>query len=140
MKITFEIDEKETILFLDIIKRFKGQTTSPELLQTLTKITDEIEDDLKIGDEIFKRLRYRLSDYTNGNAMTLDSDMRIYLGMSDNFISKPGGLEREANAVLKKIAKDNKPDIIPKEIPLSSIKDCEKISDVIHLIQNYYED
>jgi len=139
MKIEFEIDEKETLILLAVLKRFMGQTNSPEVLKSLSKITDEIEVDLKISDEIFNRLKFRLNDYTNGNPITLDSDMRIYLGMSDNFLKRSGGLEREANGVLINIFKKYKPNKTPVPISLSSIKNCKTISDVVTLIQTNYE-
>jgi hypothetical protein len=139
MKIEFEIDEKETLMLLAVLKRLMGQSNSPEVLKSLSKITDEIEVDLKISDEIFNQLKFRLSDYTNGNPITIDSDMRVYLGMSDNFLTRGGGLEREANGVLLNVFKKNKPDKTPNLISLSSIKKCKTISDVVILIQTNYE-
>lgn len=142
MKIEFEIDEKESILLLDIIKRFMGQTGNPNALKTLSKIVKEIEGDLTVADEVFKRLRYRLIPYTNGNLITPDSDMKIYLGISENFLTRQGGLETEASKILKNIVETYKPeyDIRKlKKLPINKIKDCKKISDVVSLIQSQYE-
>lgn len=142
MKIEFEIDEKETILLLDIIKRFMGQTRNPKVLKALSKIATEIESDLKVGDETFKRLRYRLTPYTNGNSIFPESNMKIYLGISENFLTRPGGLEREASYTFRNIVKKYKPDYDLsklKRISLSKIKKCKIISDVVSLIQGNYE-
>lgn len=142
MKIEFEIDDEETVLLLDIIKQFMGQTGNPKVLKTLSKIATEIESDLKVGDEAFKRLRYRLSPYTNGNRMLPESNMKINLGISENFLTRPGGLEKESSYVLKNIVEKYKPeyDLIKlKRIPLTEIKQCNKVSDVVSLIQSKYE-
>ncbi|WP_062060216.1 hypothetical protein [Aquimarina longa] len=142
MKIEFEIDDKETILLLDVIKRFMGQTGDPNVLKTLSKIVTEIESDLKTGDETFKRVRYRLSPYTNGNKIFPESTMKIYLGINENFITRPGGLEEQASLVLKNLVKKYKPEYDLrklKKIPLTEIKKCKKIADVVSLIQSKYE-
>ena len=142
MKIEFEIDEKETILLLDIIKRFMGQTANPKVLKALSKIATEIESDLKVGDEIFKRLRYRLAPYTNGNKIIPESNMKIYLGINENFLTRPGGLEREASYLLKNIVKKYKPNFDLdklKRVPLTEIKKCKIVSEVVSLIQSQYE-
>lgn len=142
MKIEFEIDEKESILLLDIIKRFMGQTGNPTVLKSLSKIVNEIEADLTIGDEIFKRLRYALLSYTNGNPIVPESDMKIYLGISENFLTRPGGLETEASQVLQSIVEKFKPEYdlsSLKKVPFNKIRNCKKISDVVSLIQTEYE-
>jgi hypothetical protein len=142
MKIEFEIEKKETVLLLDIIKSFMGQTSNAKILKSLSKIITEIESDLRIGDEIFKNLRDRLAPYTNGNRILLESNLKIYLGISNNFITRSGGLEREANFILKKVILEFKPNYDLnkiEKIQLSAIKKCKKISDVVTIIQEKYE-
>ncbi|RZT00236.1 hypothetical protein [Aquimarina brevivitae] len=142
MKIEFEIDEKESVLLLDIIKQFMGQTSDPQALKALSKIATEIEADMAMGDEIFKRLRYRLTPYTNGNRITPAAAMKLDLGISQNFLTRLGGLEREVNSLLKNIVQKYKPDYDLRtlhHIPLSAIKKCKRITDVVTLIQSSYE-
>lgn len=142
MKIEFDIEEKDSIILLDIIKKIIGQTNSKELFKTLTKIAWEIESDLKLAEEIFIILRNELQGYTNGNPIYLDSNMTIYLGISENFITRQGGLESLANSILRRVVKKYKPHMNPKDVPpisLTSIKKCKIISDVQNLIQSSYE-
>ena len=142
MKIEFEIEEKEAVLLLKILQQFMGQTNNPNVLKSLSKIASEIESDFQIGNQIFLLLRTRLYDYTNHNVMLPESDMRIFLGMSSNFITRVGGLEREANIVFIQIVKNNKPNVDIrklKQIPLDEIKKCKLISDVQEIIQSAYE-
>ncbi len=142
MKIEFEIEERETVLLLRILKQSMGQTNNPNLLKTLSKIASELESDLKVGNQIFHILRERLYDYTNHNQMFPESNMRIYLGMSKNFITRLGGLEREANRTLAIIIRTHNPNYDlrqMKRIPVSVIKKCKLISDVQEKIQSAYE-
>lgn len=142
MKIEFEIEEKETVLLLKILQKFMGQTNNPNVLKSLSKIASEIESDLKVGNQIFLLLRNRLYNYTNHNTMLPDSDMKIYLGMSTNFITRVGGLEREANIILAQMVKANMSNFDLrklKKIPLTHIKKCKLISDVQEKIQSAYE-
>tara|TARA_R110000868_G_scaffold71713_2_gene209711 strand:- start:39905 stop:40339 length:435 start_codon:yes stop_codon:yes gene_type:complete len=142
MKIEFEIDEKETILLLDVIKGFMGQTGNPKVLKALSKIVTEIESDLKVGDEVFKRLRFRLAPYSNGNKILPESNMKIHLGINENFLTRPGGLEQEASYVLKNIVLKYMPEYDIRKltrIPLPEIKKCNKVLDVVSLIQSNYE-
>mgnify|MGYP005991420717 CR=1 FL=1 len=158
MKIEFEIDDKEAVLLLDVIKRFMGQTGNPNVLKTLAKVVTEIESDFKVGNEAFKRLRYRLTPYTNHNRMFPESNMEVYLGINENFLTRIGGLERQASYVLRNLVKKYKPEFDLKKVKayggdlagefvvngrgglsLTEIKKCKKISDVVSLIQNRYE-
>lgn len=142
MKIEFEIDDKEGVLLLDIIKRFMGQTGNPNVLKALAKMLTEIESDLKVGATTFKRLRYRLSPYTNGNKMFLESNMEIYLAINRNFLTRPNGLDLLATYVLKDVVKRYKPEFDIrklKRVPLSEIRKCKKVTDVVSLIQEKYE-
>lgn len=142
MKIQFKIEEKDTVVFLRLFQQIMGQTNDPNVLKSLSKIVSDIELDLKIGNQIFLVLRERLYDYTNHNVLLPDSDMRINLGMSDNFITRMGGLEREANNILVQIIKQNRTgfDLSNlKSIPLTEIVKCKLISDVQEKIQAAYE-
>ncbi len=140
MKIEFDVDDQEGLLLLSIFKRFMGQTNSPEALKSLSKIAAKIEKEMKISDEIFNRLKFRLIDYTNGNKIELLSNMKKDLGISSNFITRTGGLEREANNILENLYIKYKPTKKTPQIALTSIKQCKTVSDVVAAIQETYED
>lgn len=142
MKIEFEIDDKEGVLLLDIIKRFMGQTSNPNVLKALARMLTEIESDLKVGGETFRRLRNRLVPYTNGNRIFLESEMEIYLGINRNFLTRPNGLDLLATYVLRDIVRRYKPEFDLrklKRISITEIRKCKKVSDVVSIIQNSYE-
>lgn len=142
MKIEFEIDEKDSVLLLDIIKKVMGQTKNEGVFKALSKMVKEIEMDLRVTSFIFITLRDRLRGYTNGSEINPDSRMLVDLGISENFITRMGGLEYECNIVLRKAVKKYQPDYDMSKvpvIPLASVKKCVLISDVQNLIQDYYE-
>ena len=142
MKIEFEIEESEAVLLLNILRRFMGQTNNPNVLGSLSKIASEIESDLNLGNETLVILKTRIRGYTNGNRIFPEADMRVYLGISNNFITRSGGLEREVNKTLALLIQRRKPNYDLrkiKKIPLSKVSPTRLISDVQELIQSTYE-
>ncbi len=142
MKIEFEIDERDSVLLLDIIKKVMGQTQNEGVFEALSKMVKEIEKDLKVTGNIFIMLRDRIHGYTNGSLIHPHSNMIINLGISENFITRMGGLEYEANVILRTLVKKHHPNYDMSKvpvIPLQAVKKCKLVSDVQNLIQDHYE-
>jgi hypothetical protein len=140
MKIEFEVDRSEAIVLLNGLKHLMGITANPQTVKILHGIVNEIEEDGKTNDFVFKGLEKETANYRNMNfPFKMVSHLKNDLKMNDPFINSTYGLRRCCQKVLIELVQITKPNKPIPHISLTKVKKCKDVKDLVYLIVEVYE-
>lgn len=141
MKIEFEVDRSEAIVLLKGLKHLMGTTSNQKTVKVLHYIIEEIEEDGRGNDFVFKNLAKATAGYRNMNfPFKIMSHLKNDLKMNDAFINSTYGLRQRCQKVLEKLTKARKPNKPIPHISLTKVKKCNTVKELVHLIIEIYEE
>jgi len=136
IEIDFKVSKQEGAIVVGALRNLYRNSNNRTTKDSLGRIIQDIERDLKINDLIFGRLATAIRPAVRG-PIRRNSDIAFDLGLTIGY--RNTSLRKIANNILLDLIKNFKPGKRTKALTRKQVVSCQRISNVITLIKNSFD-